>query len=483
MLAPNLEISREGLISELAKRPDFRFESLKAVMSDGVRSIMETQAFQTEGEDGTWLTCSFASEQPVRRWFGWLSLSCKRGAINMERIEDNGVPFCADHNAYDEDKMLGVVRRVWLRTRVAYMSIQFNNRDHSMLIREEMLSGDRPGVSPLAIPMTEDDIEILEDDGLFDQNVRFNIWTPYEISTVSMAANTKVGAGPGKLSDDSGAYEDSKIEAMLYAARRRYWTMPEGQDVNDSGQPGQPNGGGTGAAVLDPANGQQLQQQQMWSPAQQMLALGWTQGPNGVMIPPGGQMPMNNPAPVNNDGQLSQQIVDLTSKVAGQGDQIQLMLAREQKQSEALEIYRLGFERGFPDLASEHISEGGDAAAFREKLTTITMNPQMRQSRTMPNNRGPQEFSLARLARAKAYPDSVEYQRAAEYELSAGNDISQNAVEGGTMVPFQSYAAGGYKLGNGTPPPIYQIANREERLGREYGGRLGWLCYPHTVGL
>ena len=383
--------------------------------------LFKGEFFQTKGKGENWLTFSFASEETVQRWFGTLTLSCKKGAMKKDRVKDRGVPFLLDHMPnYDND--LGLVRDVWLDKRVAYTDVEFNDKYRSGEVREQMLAGKRPNVSPMAVPTNEDAVEIVEDRGFWDYDVRYNEWQPYEISSVSMPANTKVGYGQGKLYQP----KDANIGALIDASRRRYWQMSMAPD-NPNPDPNNPNTGTT--AVVDP-------------PA----------GAEGLNANPGGQ-------PIDTSRQPSPQDVA----------RFQAQLAQEQRDKQAAtdlaEIYRLGMENNAAELAQEHIKAGGSPTEFRDKLLSVKFHPTVRPSK-LTNPNGHPDFSLSRLIRAKVWPDNAQYRAAADHEIECGGDLNAKAALGGTMIPFETYAQGGYKLGTGAPKGVQHVPfhAREERL-------------------
>ena len=403
-------------------------------------AYFRAESFQTEGKGENWLTFSFASEQPVQRWYGWLTLSCKRGALLDERVRDNGVPFLVDHNSYDESAQMGMVRKVYLKGRVAYTDVEFDqDNEEALRIRDRMISGMRPNVSPMAVPPDDESIQILEEDSYYRQSRLYSKWEVWEISSVSMPANAKVGVGPGKLASRPDV--DQKIEAMADTARRRYWTMGMHNPIQDPPDPApavkQPEVL-SGNPAPDPNEVARMAQQL----AQQMM--------------------------VSNTPDLARQVAELLKPAERTPEQI----AEEQKQAaslQAVEIYRLGHEMGQMDIASEYVKEGKSEAEFREKLMTLAFSPHARTAPILGTN-GAQKFSLANLVRAELNPHNVEYQRAAEFEKSSGDSIRGQAREGGVIVPFEAYAKAGPVL------PIRQlqsVSNREEQLAVTVAGTTG----------
>ena len=393
-----------------------------------VGEYFQAEFFATEGKNDSWLTFSFASEQPVKRWWGTLTLSCKRGAMTMEEVLDNNAPFLKDH---DPRIQLGMVRNVWLRNRVAYADVEFNNREESMTVREEMLGGLRPGISPLAVPKDDDSIEILTDGGWTNEEVTFKIWSPWEISSVSMAANGKVGVGPNKLSSQPEV--ELNVDAMMDVARRRYWHMTMRNEPPQEPLEGTP--------------------------------------PGSPPVPPAAApVALETPPAENHPAAAAQLLTAAPGPTQEQLNQWRVYAAEEQKKAATAEnlaeIYKLGIQHGQIELAQEFVAGGKSAQEFRDKLLTVKFNPNVRTS-PIKNENGHEKFSLAALARAQSFPHDANYQAAAQYELgsiqdaAADKDITSRSAQGGAMVPFSAYAKGGNVL---LSRQMKEVANREEQL-------------------
>ena len=142
-----------------------------------------------------------------------------------------------------------------------------------------------------------------------------------------------------------------------------------------------------------------------------------------------------------------------------------------------MDMLQLGMQHNAMDAVSAHLKEGGTPEGFSEKLRDVNFIKNVRQSpiRAVNGKGGTfQDFSLHRLlVKAKVWPEDVQAQRDAEYELTAGQRLSQMANMGGSMVPFEAYAGGGYKLGRGMPPKMYHIGDREEEFAVTTGAASG----------
>ena len=459
----------ERLLENHPKRPEQGDESWDKLLWAPVPfSAMEIMA--ADDGDENKLTFSFASEIAVARWYGTLTLSCKRGSLLDERIKDNACPFCWEHIApYD----LGLVRKVWLNNRVAYCTVEFNGRMDSQEIKREMKSEMRPNVSPLAVPNASEDIDIQrrdkDDENSYDIDVTYKVWQPIHIATVSQPANSKVGVGAGKLHASSLSM-DSEVGAMVESAQRRIWSMAMNNTVvNDpvahpSTALEQPTGI-LGAEHLSaaPPGYMWVAEKLAANAAGQMVPSSWmlvpqSPGTQTSASPPMQAAPPQTPSPANSVPLMAEMSPELKKYLEEQG-------AALAAQTERAEILALAMMAGHPEIAQAYLKGEEKADNIREKLVSVAMNPHMMQGRVGPGQE--QRFSIARLARAKLDPANVEYQRLAQHELEATTSLARLSSQGGPVVPFDIYAKGGPVLtGNVLQgKQLYGIANRYERPG------------------
>ena len=405
------------------------------------------EVLKTDGEGDNWLTFSFASEKAVKRWYGTLTLRCMRGAVLDETVRKNGCPFLLDHNSYQYDNHVGMVRRVYLKGKVAYADVEFNkDKERSMELYRDMLSGMRPGISLMPEPPDEEDIEIKSDGNHFPLEVTFKRWEPMELSSVSMAANVDIGIGPKKLSADVAELlsDDSKLDRVI----RRYIIMPD--------EPTQVAGSGEGTtAVQEP---EKLNAQPVLS-AEQLTAIvkqvSETMAANQAPSP---SLAVQQPhAPID-----TEEIKQLRASAASAAE-----LERK------TEIQSLGIQFGHTDLVQEWLDGGKPANDFQKHIMTLNFHPGMPTGGVKAELDGSpagQGFSFARLARAKLLPESKEAQEEAQFELHAGESLAGNARQGGLVVPFAAYAKGGAVL---PAHQMMQVQNRAERLAVTVDGNTG----------
>ena len=148
-----------------------------------------------EGEENTRkFTLSFSSEEPYMRWFGNEILDHKEGAIDMTRLTEMGVVL---YN-HKRDDVIGKVTRAWVEDGKGRAEIEFDSDDLSETIRQKVESGTLKGVS--VGYMVDSWEEVMPGkqsaDGRFTGPCSIaRKWAPYEISIVSIPADTTVGVG------------------------------------------------------------------------------------------------------------------------------------------------------------------------------------------------------------------------------------------------------------------------------------------------
>lgn len=128
------------------------------------------------------------------RWFGNEILDHKEGAIDMTRLTEMGVVLY-NHN---RNNVIGKVTRAWIEDGKGRAEIEFDSDDQSEVIRQKVESGTLKGVS--VGYMVDSWEEVMpgkqSSDGRFTGPCSIaRRWAPYEISIVSIPADTTVGVG------------------------------------------------------------------------------------------------------------------------------------------------------------------------------------------------------------------------------------------------------------------------------------------------
>ena len=170
-----------------------------------------------EGEENTRkFTLSFSSEEPYMRWFGNEILDHKEGAIDMTRLTEMGVVL---YN-HKRDDVIGKVTRAWVEDGKGRAEIEFDSDDLSETIRQKVESGTLKGVS--VGYMVDSWEEVLPGkqsaDGRFTGPCSIaRKWAPYEISIVSIPADTTVGVGREMEGiPESGSMDETLLRQLQY---------------------------------------------------------------------------------------------------------------------------------------------------------------------------------------------------------------------------------------------------------------------------
>lgn len=143
---------------------------------------------------------AFASEAPVDRWFGSEVLDVSEAGMRAGRISD-GAALLLNH---DWDRQIGVVESVEIGAdHVARATVRFSRSPEGDAVFQDVVDGIRKHVS---VGYSVRAIEITKREGQSDL-VRVTDWEPYEISIVSVPADTSVGVGraaPEDAGDELG---------------------------------------------------------------------------------------------------------------------------------------------------------------------------------------------------------------------------------------------------------------------------------------
>lgn len=149
-------------------------------------------AVNFEGDSRT-LTLSFASETPYERWFGPEVLCVDETAMDLQRFHDGLGCLLFNH---DRDKVIGKIERAWLEDNRAYADVTFDEDEFSEGVFNKVKSGTLRGVS-VGYRVGEY-TEVRIDEDFAQGRIKGSCyvaskWEPYEISIVSVPADTTVG--------------------------------------------------------------------------------------------------------------------------------------------------------------------------------------------------------------------------------------------------------------------------------------------------
>lgn len=173
------------------------------------RALIEPPGTEAKEEESQSLTISFASEEPVDRWFGREILDhSKAGSVNLGRL-NNGAALLFNH---DPDNHIGVVEKAWVDTvkRKSYATVRFSKNNPDAVQRfKDVKDGILTHVSFAYDLNDESKVSEKSESGV--ESYRFYGWEPLEVSFVTVAADDGVGFGRGKSIVSNNKTEERKI--------------------------------------------------------------------------------------------------------------------------------------------------------------------------------------------------------------------------------------------------------------------------------
>lgn len=154
-----------------------------AVSADGINAETRT------------VTLSFASEEPCPDFWGDPEiLRCNETAADISRFANGVMPVLYNHN---RNEVIGKPNRIWFENGKAYAEIQFDEDEESTRIWNKVQSGSLRGVS---VGYRVKEYRFVKKgemsaDGIQGPAYIAERWEVYEISIVSMPADSSVGVG------------------------------------------------------------------------------------------------------------------------------------------------------------------------------------------------------------------------------------------------------------------------------------------------
>lgn len=152
----------------------------------GLSRVMEVRSFETSNRT---VELAFSSEIEVERWYGIEILDHDPSSVRLERLQDGGA-LLVDHDWMDQ---VGVIESVSIDAdRRGRAVVRFGRSARADEIFNDIVDGIRKHVSVgyrvLAAKLTETRDE-------WQDVYRITDWEPYEISIVSVPADSTVGVG------------------------------------------------------------------------------------------------------------------------------------------------------------------------------------------------------------------------------------------------------------------------------------------------
>ncbi len=157
---------------------------------------------------------SFSSEEPYERWYGNEILDHSEGCVDLTRLENIGVVLY-NHN---RDKVIGKVLKAWIENNRGEAEIEFDTDEESETIYQKVKSGTLKGISVGYRVECWEEVSPNKQssDGRFVGPCSIaKKWTPYEISVVSVPADSTVGVGREAEEDHNQRYLLSVYERQL----------------------------------------------------------------------------------------------------------------------------------------------------------------------------------------------------------------------------------------------------------------------------
>jgi HK97 family phage major capsid protein len=131
---------------------------------------------------------AFASEEPYRRWFGNEILDMAPGSADLSRLNGRGA-LLLNH---DPDQQIGVVERAWVDSdRKGRALVRFSRS----ALGQEVFQDVQDGIRELVSVGYQIDDMVMESRSDDEATYRVTRWTPFEVSIVSVPADTTVGVG------------------------------------------------------------------------------------------------------------------------------------------------------------------------------------------------------------------------------------------------------------------------------------------------
>ena len=158
---------------------------------------------------------SFSSETPVERWFGVEILVHDDSAVDLSRL-NNRAAVLEDHYS----RQIGVVEKAWIEGGKGRAVLRFSKNPQGEEVFRDIVDGIRSNVS---VGYQVKKFEV--DEEANPKIYRAVKWMPYEISIVSIPADSDVGVGrslseaesyePEIVSNNAKPAESSAIFAFI----------------------------------------------------------------------------------------------------------------------------------------------------------------------------------------------------------------------------------------------------------------------------
>lgn len=154
----------------------------------GFKEFRDLELRSVNEEERT-VELSFSSEDPYERYWGVEILDHSATSVDMSRL-NNAAPLLFNHN---RDEVIGVVVSAKIVDKRGIAVVRFGNSAKAKEVFSDVVDGIMKNVS-VGYQIDEVVLESVKDDV---ETYRVTSWQPFEISVVSIPADTTVGIGRG----------------------------------------------------------------------------------------------------------------------------------------------------------------------------------------------------------------------------------------------------------------------------------------------
>lgn len=166
-------------------------------VSEMVRDLAFTVERSGIDKEKRTVELSFASEEPVERWYGREILDISSDACDLARLNNSGAGLI-NHDWNDQVAVIDS-SRIDATTKKARCVMRFSKSARGEEIFQDIVDGIRRLVS--VGYRVKKMVLVSEEEGL--ETYRITSWEPYEVSIVSVPADTSVGVGRAKATPTS----------------------------------------------------------------------------------------------------------------------------------------------------------------------------------------------------------------------------------------------------------------------------------------
>jgi HK97 family phage major capsid protein/HK97 family phage prohead protease len=318
-------------------------------------------------EESRTVELSFSSEEPYERWWGTEILDHGKSAVELGRLNGSAA-LLMDHNIRDQ---VGVVEKAWLKGKKGRALVRFGKSARA----DEIFNDVKDGIRKLVSVGYRIKKLVLEKEEDGECTYRALEWEPYEISLVSVPADTTVGVGrDGEIKDfDPRTLVNEEEEDMFNGTR---------------------DGSGNGPAPVV-------------SPAPAAAPAATAQRDNG------------------DDNRQPAQVVDQ--------DALRSQTLADERQR-AANIRAMGARVGATELAEAAIADGRSVDQFVRDFNALAPDSQAIRAAEDPaiglNGQERNSYSFVRLMNALANPQDRRAQESAAFEIECSNAAQQQRSDG-----------------------------------------------------